>query len=461
MQIARLERNCPRTGGRRTTATAGQAGDLPVAMPAGGPRQDVDAVHTRSIACAAAVSLMPYTVALTLQLAFGRDGREVRSHLQPHPRPAPGEVVPRLCHTAPVGLTSCRHRGGRHHRHAEDRGLGNRGTGRSDFRGNRSTQATVYAMSRARLSATPGRQPDSVSIDLTHCLRPYFFLRRARVLICAWDFFWVREIFLLAGERRARSRAGDKRAVIVLRCVMGYAGRLQRKGFRGSKSSFVMLMADGNAGSRTGWHGEGALRRVPEVVRPESGRAALAHGAGIPSGPDLQALLRRGVQVRNVAGSAARAAPKDAGLKVSTNTLYVDQKLGQLPDQKLGRPEHFSRLPDSVLMDPELLPTAKMVYAFLAGRTRGASGTATAGERLIARSLSLSRTTVSCSISALESRGHLVPKGSGKQRRSYSLTSAIFRRDWFGSSAGEVIRYSRDGNDGPVYKQIVKSRKTA
>lgn len=130
--------------------------------------------------------------------------------------------------------------------------------------------------------------------------------------------------------------------------------------------------------------------------------------------------------------------------------------MGQKPSQQKGRSEHFSRIPDSVLLDVELSAFARCVYAFLAGRTRG-SKPATCGVRLIAEQLGMSKNTAHAALCDLETRGHIVTKSTGKQRRSYILTSAIFHSTVvIAEAAGEITETSI--SDGVVYRRIIKSR---
>lgn len=136
-------------------------------------------------------------------------------------------------------------------------------------------------------------------------------------------------------------------------------------------------------------------------------------------------------------------------------SLYVSQQMGQKPYQQMGRSEHFSRIPDSVLLDRELSAFAVRVYAFLAGRTRG-NKPAVCGVRLIAAKLGMSKNTAAAALVDLEARGHVTPRVEGKQRRSYRLTSQIFRNSVVSEAGGEVIETYE--SDGVIHKQLIKSR---
>lgn len=92
-----------------------------------------------------------------------------------------------------------------------------------------------------------------------------------------------------------------------------------------------------------------------------------------------------------------------------------------------GKTSHlrYSRIPDSVLLDCDLTPAARCVYAFLA-RHVFEGKVARLGQRLIARKLGLNRETVESAIRQLAKRDHLVVVGDGKSRRMYVLSSDIF-----------------------------------
>lgn len=119
--------------------------------------------------------------------------------------------------------------------------------------------------------------------------------------------------------------------------------------------------------------------------------------------------------------------------------------------------EHFSRIPDSVLLDKRLSPYAVRVYALLAGYTRG-DGVATVGIRWIAEKTAMNKDTVTSSIAELEAAGHLSPsKRAGKPiRGAYRLTAPIFRKSVIGEAAGQQVEYYV--SDGVEHKREVVSR---
>ena len=121
-----------------------------------------------------------------------------------------------------------------------------------------------------------------------------------------------------------------------------------------------------------------------------------------------------------------------------------------------GQIEHFSRIPDSVLLSRHLSVHARLVYALLAGRSRK-YGAVVCGMRMIADKLGISKNTATSAIAELVKQGHVTSLGIGKQRGSYMLASPIFRpKTWTAEVAGEVITYT---DHGPVvHKQITQSR---
>ena len=87
--------------------------------------------------------------------------------------------------------------------------------------------------------------------------------------------------------------------------------------------------------------------------------------------------------------------------------------------------EHFCRIPDSVLLDQELTPAARCVFAYMAGRAHVGT-VSTTGIRKIAKSLGFSRSTVEAALKQLIVQKHVTRAATGKQRSSYNLTSEIF-----------------------------------
>ena len=116
----------------------------------------------------------------------------------------------------------------------------------------------------------------------------------------------------------------------------------------------------------------------------------------------------------------------------------MDQKLYRKPDQKLDRIEHWNRFPDSVLLDHALTPSARCVYAFIAG-TVFQGAVASVGQRRIATMLGFSRTTVGHALDELEQRNHIKTTSFGKQRHAYFLTSNVFGTKQAALDAGESI----------------------
>lgn len=87
--------------------------------------------------------------------------------------------------------------------------------------------------------------------------------------------------------------------------------------------------------------------------------------------------------------------------------------------------ERYARIPDSVLFDSDLTPSAIRVYAFLSRRVW--QGTTTSvGIRLIAAKLKTGRSVVSEAVSRLAGKGHITITAHGKQRTLYALNSTVF-----------------------------------
>src|SRR5215467_11469990 len=104
-------------------------------------------------------------------------------------------------------------------------------------------------------------------------------------------------------------------------------------------------------------------------------------------------------------------------------SIYVNGNSGQKVNGKSGH-EHYSRIPDSVLFDKSLSPTAKNVYAVIAGSAyQGA--TAKIGQRRISAFLGLHQETVGLALKELSNRGHITIVGSGNARRIFHLNSGI------------------------------------
>ena len=87
--------------------------------------------------------------------------------------------------------------------------------------------------------------------------------------------------------------------------------------------------------------------------------------------------------------------------------------------------QRYARIPDSVLFDPSLTPSAIRVYAFLS-RAVWQGSTARIGMRLMASKLRTSRSVVAEAISRLAVAGHITITASGRERPLYTLTSPVF-----------------------------------
>jgi len=87
--------------------------------------------------------------------------------------------------------------------------------------------------------------------------------------------------------------------------------------------------------------------------------------------------------------------------------------------------EKYARVPDTVLRDRALSPTARCIYAALSRYTYQGT-TVSIGQRRIAGILGLHQETVGLGIRELEDRKHIVIKGKGKARRIYHLQSSVF-----------------------------------
>jgi DNA-binding transcriptional regulator PaaX len=90
----------------------------------------------------------------------------------------------------------------------------------------------------------------------------------------------------------------------------------------------------------------------------------------------------------------------------------------------------------SVLHDHNLTFSARCVYAELALHVYQGT-TARIGERRLAKLLGASRNTVADGLAELAKAGHIVIAGSGKDRRTYHLTSKVFGRKQRALDAGE------------------------
>lgn len=145
-------------------------------------------------------------------------------------------------------------------------------------------------------------------------------------------------------------------------------------------------------------------------------------------------------------------------MKRPSSTSIRVPTIGTVLSQPLGREiEHFSRIPDSVLHDKRLTGSAVRVYALLAGYTRS-DGVATAGVRLIASKTCMSKNTVTASIEALESAGHISPatKAGKAVRGAYRLTSKIFRKSVIAEAGGQHVEYYE--SEGVQHKREIVSR---
>lgn len=105
--------------------------------------------------------------------------------------------------------------------------------------------------------------------------------------------------------------------------------------------------------------------------------------------------------------------------------LYVGGNSAKKLRGNSAKAEHFSRLPDSVLLDGKISPSAKCVYALLAGSVFQGT-TAKLGQVRISKQLGLHQETVRIALRELESGNHITIVGTGKQRRLYHLHSNIF-----------------------------------
>jgi hypothetical protein len=105
----------------------------------------------------------------------------------------------------------------------------------------------------------------------------------------------------------------------------------------------------------------------------------------------------------------------------------MNGKSGQEVSGKSGQNaiEKYARVPDSVLHDRALSPTARCIYATLSRYTYQGT-TVSIGQRRIAGILGLHQETIGVGIRELENRKHIVIKGKGKARRLYHLQSSVF-----------------------------------
>lgn len=141
----------------------------------------------------------------------------------------------------------------------------------------------------------------------------------------------------------------------------------------------------------------------------------------------------------------------------SSNSIRVRPDRTALYGQTVQANEHFSRIPDSVLLDKNLSCHAVRVYALLAGYTRN-DGVATAGVRWIADKTAMNKSTVVDAIESLQTSGHISPAlKSGKAvRGAYRLTSSLFRKSWKGEAAGQHVELYE--SEGVLHKREVVSR---
>jgi hypothetical protein len=92
---------------------------------------------------------------------------------------------------------------------------------------------------------------------------------------------------------------------------------------------------------------------------------------------------------------------------------------------KSGHPEHWNRVPDSILFDRKLSLASRCVYAALAGSVH--QGTvAKMGQRRISKLLGIHQETVALGLRELSAAGHITITGTGNVRRAYHLHSPVF-----------------------------------
>jgi hypothetical protein len=117
--------------------------------------------------------------------------------------------------------------------------------------------------------------------------------------------------------------------------------------------------------------------------------------------------------------------------------------------------EKYSRIPDSVIGDPELSASDGWVYIILA-RYVFQGTIVEMGLRRIARLSKLDKGTVAESLQKLQERGHLKIIGKGKKRRAYHLTSNLFGKR---QRAGvEIVVLT--GPESAARKRLLSMRKT-
>lgn len=141
----------------------------------------------------------------------------------------------------------------------------------------------------------------------------------------------------------------------------------------------------------------------------------------------------------------------------SSTSIRVLPGRTALSGQTVQANEHFSRIPDSVLLDKRLSCYAVRVYALLAGYTRN-DGVATAGIRWIAEKTAMNKSTVVDSIEALHAAGHIsqATKSGKAVRGAYRLTSKMFYKTWTGEAAGQQVELYE--SEGVLHKREVVSR---
>lgn len=87
----------------------------------------------------------------------------------------------------------------------------------------------------------------------------------------------------------------------------------------------------------------------------------------------------------------------------------------------------YGMIPQEVILDEDLAYSAKVVFSFLALSWRRERGPfVSVGERLIAKSLGMSRITVVAGLRQLENRRHIIIQSDGKTRAQYTLRYSIF-----------------------------------
>lgn len=126
-----------------------------------------------------------------------------------------------------------------------------------------------------------------------------------------------------------------------------------------------------------------------------------------------------------------------------SKTVYqkpVQKSAKSGPESGTGfKQEKYGRTPDSVLYDKSITLADRAIYTALA-REIFQGNTVRIGQRLLARKLGVSKTTINDSIQELARKGHIVIAGEGKARRIYLLTSNRFGAKQRAMDAGEDVR---------------------